>query len=143
MSPLKSMAASLVLQKLASLQMEKRHAPGEKLLRALSLILILAAFVLLMVAGYRWLSLRFDPVQAPALAAGVALVISLAIWAIASSLVKPPANPAQEMEEKVIQAAKDLFADVEGDLGKSIKDHPRAAMSVAALAGFLLARKLL
>jgi hypothetical protein len=137
------MAASLVLQKLMALHLEKRSNPGEKLLRGLAVVLVFAAFILLMVAGYRWLSLRFDPIEAPALAALVALVISLAVWAIASSLKPPPANPAQDVEEKVLQTAKDLFSDVETDLGKSVKDHPRAAVSVAALAGFLLARKLL
>jgi hypothetical protein len=42
-----------------------------------------------------------------------------------------------------VQTAKDMFSDIEGDIGDSIKDHPRAAMSVAALIGFLLARKIL
>lgn len=144
MSPLKSVAISVILQKLAERHLQHHSSPGEKLLRGLAVVMGFTAVVLLMVAGYRWLSLRFDPIQTPALAALVVVVAGLAFWAVASSLKKaPPADPLHDVEQKVMQAAKDMFADIEGDLGTSIKDHPRAALSVAALVGFLLARKIL
>ena len=143
MSPLKSAAASVIIQKLIERHLAQRHAPGEKLLRGLALVMVFAAGILLMVAGYRWLTVHFDPVQAPALAALVIFTVGLAIWAVAASMVKQRPDPLHNVEQKVMQVAKDLLADVEGDLGTSIKDHPRAAVSVAALVGFLLARRLL
>jgi hypothetical protein len=143
LSPLKSAAASIIVQKLVERHMERRSPPGQKFLRILALTLVLTSFVLLMIAGYRWLALHFDPIQAPALAAAIVLVTSCALWLIAGSLVPPRASPVQDVEQKVIQTAKDIFADLEGDLGQSVKEHPRAAMSVAALVGFLLARRLL
>ena len=143
MSPLKSAAVSMILQKMMSHQMTPRVSAGEKLLRGLAVAFLLTAIVLLMVAGYRWLGTRFDPIQTPALAAVVVLAAAGALWMIASSLVAPRNNPVLDVEQKVIQTAKDLFADVEGDLGAGIKDHPRAAASIAALVGFLLARRIL
>lgn len=143
MSPLKSAAASVILQKLIERHLERRSAPGEKLLRGLALLMVLMACILLMVAGYRWLDAHFNPVEAPALAALVVFVVGLAVWAVAESLVNQRPDPLQNAEQKVMQAAKDIFADVESDLGGSIKEHPRAALSVAAVIGFLLARRLL
>ena len=143
MSPLKSAAASVILQKLIERHLERRAVPGEKLLRGLACLMAAVGCILLMIAGYRWLDTHFNPVQAPALAALVVFVIGLATWAVAASLVGNRPDPLQNAEQKVMQAAKDLFADVESDLGGSIKDHPRAAVSVAAIIGFLLARRLL
>lgn len=143
MSSIKTVAASVILQKLIEHGLERRSPPGQKALRMLAGVLVLTALILLMIAGYRWLSVHFDPIEAPALAAAFVLAMGCVIWAIAASLAPRPVIPAQEIEHKVVQAAKDMFSNIEGDIGDSIKDHPRAAMSVAALIGFLLARRIL
>jgi hypothetical protein len=143
MSTLGSIAGQLVVQMVANGYIARPRAKGEILALVIAGLSGIAFLIFGIIAGYRWLATTYGPDMAPALAAGGAFLFFVAACVAASVQARRRRRFVNNVEDKIAQALKDFSATAEKDVEKMAGDNPKAAIALASLAGFLLARRLL
>ncbi len=140
---LRSIIGGVVLDKILS---SRPSLPGKNksyhFMMAFAGLFVLIAFIFLLIALYYSLSKQYAPDMAALMTAGASLAIAL-LTVLAGHTVREYSRPKIDRTFHDIKSQFDAaLKNMEGDWEAPIRENPKTAVALAALAGLLLADRI-
>lgn len=120
----------------------RRSKAGGALL-VLSGLFFLVALIFGVIAAYQWLLAHYPADMAALLAGTFVLAVSASLAAIGLTILNRRQSRFKEMKEELTHHVSAVYDAVAEELDDPIRNHPKTTIALAALAGYILADRIL
>ena len=111
-------------------------------LMAISVMLLLIAIALFLISGHIWFASEFPAELATFYTAGLVLLVAIICGAIAALLSHYRTRKMDKVKAEMMINAEEIFTTMHKEVDGTIKENPKTALAMAAMAGIIFAKKI-